>query len=54
MYMGLSGKICRGEQGKERIPRMEVYLICTCEDSIMKPTKHCLIKSGRKRRGMEI
>jgi hypothetical protein len=38
---GISGK--RDEKRKDTgMKRMEVYCICTYEDSIKKPTKHCL------------
>jgi hypothetical protein len=34
--------------------RMEGCYISTHEDSIMKPTKHCSIKGGGGREGIEI
>jgi hypothetical protein len=34
--------------------RMEVCCIYTYEDSIMKPTKHCVREEGRKKGGVGI
>jgi hypothetical protein len=36
------------------VKRFEVCHIYTYEDSIMKPTKHCLKKREEKWKGMEI
>jgi hypothetical protein len=46
MNGGLSGGGEKDEWGRKgkgkntRAERMEAYYICTCENSIMKPTKH--------------
>jgi hypothetical protein len=36
------------------VKRIEVYYIYTHEDSMMKPSKHCLKEGGRGRERMEI
>jgi hypothetical protein len=58
VYGGLpQGETNGREGGKEmtlRCERMEVHYIYTYEDSIMKPTKHCLKRKGIRERGMGI
>jgi hypothetical protein len=53
IFGGLSGQISEGEERILRVKRIKVCYIYAYEDSIMKPTKHCM-KKGVWRRGMEI
>jgi hypothetical protein len=47
-----------GKEGKRKILRGEedesMLCVYICEDSTMKPTKHCLIQRGRRRGKMGI
>jgi hypothetical protein len=48
------GTSAGGEEERKGVKKTEVCCIDTYVDSVIKPTKHCLIKEGREKEGTEI
>jgi hypothetical protein len=44
---GISRRKEKDKKGYQEVKRVEVYYMCTYEDSITKPAKHCLRNTGR-------